>query len=89
MNELAAAGFWFLLGFLIASWLAWRAQKRNREKAIQAFQVAKSEILRLLDSVRDITEVRVTIIDRNGELELETEEDPPAAPSSRRPKSLH
>ncbi len=83
------AGFWFLLGFFVASWLAWRAQKRTQAKAVQSFQVAKSEILRLLDSVRDITEVRVTIIDRDGELELETEEDPPAATSSRRPKDLH
>lgn len=83
------AGFWFLLGFFVASWLAYRAQKRNQAKILQSFQAAKSEVLRILDSVRDITEVRVTIIDRDGELELETEEDPPAATSSRRPKDLH
>ena len=83
------AGFWFLLGFFVASWLAYRAQKRNQAKIVQSFQAAKSEVLRILDSARDITEVRVTIIDRDGELELETEEDPPAATSSRRPKDLH
>lgn len=83
------AGFWFLLGFFVASWMAWRAQKRNQAKALQSFQVAKSEVLRILDSVRDITEIRVTIIDRDGELELETEEDPPAATSSRRRRDLH
>ncbi len=83
------AGFWFLLGFFVASWLAWRAQARNKEKALQSFQAAKSEVLRLLDSVREMTEIKITIIDRDGELELETEEDPPAATSSRRPKNLH
>ena len=83
------AGFWFLLGFFVASWLAWRAQKRTQAKVLQSFQAAKTEILRLIDSARDITEVKITIIDRNGELELETEEDPPAATSSRRRKDLH
>ena len=83
------AGFWFLLGFFVASWLAWRAQARQRTKAIKSFQVAKTEVLELLDSLRDVTEVKITIIDHNGELELETEEDPPAALSSRSRKDLH
>ena len=83
------AGFWFLLGFFVASWLAWRAQARQRTKAIKSFQVAKTEVLELLDSLRDVTEVKITIIDRNGELELETEEDPPATLSSRSRKDLH
>ncbi len=83
------AGFWFLLGFLVASWLAWRAQKRTQAKVLRSFQAAKTEILRLLDSMKELTEVKITIIDRNGELELETEEDPPAAASSRRRKDLH
>ncbi len=83
------SGFWFLLGFFVASWLAYRAQKRTQAKVLQSFQAAKSEVLRILESARDITEVRVTIIDRDGELELETEEDPPAATSSRRRKGLH
>lgn len=84
------AGFWFLLGFFVASWLAWRSQKRERAKAIQSFRIAKKEILRLLESMKELTEVKITIIDRNGELELETEEeDPPAALSSRSRKDLH
>ena len=83
------AGFWFLLGFLFASWLAYRAQKRTQAKVLQSFQAAKTEIIRLIDEARELTEIRITIIDRNGELELETEEDPPAATSSRRRKGLH
>ncbi len=83
------AGFWFLLGFFVASWLAWRAQAKQRAKAMKSFKVAKSEILELVDSIRDMTEIKITIIDHNGELELETEEDPPAAASSRRRKDLH
>ena len=83
------AGFWFLLGFLFASWLAYRAQKRTQAKVLQSFQAAKTEIIRLIDEARELTEIRITIIDRNGELELETEEDPPAATSSRPPKSFH
>ena len=83
------SGFWFLLGVFVASWLAWRAQARQRTKAIKSFQVAKTEVLELLDSLRDVTEVKITIIDRDGELELEAEEDPPAATSSRRRRGLH
>ena len=84
------AGFWFLLGFFVASWLAWRAQAKQRAKAMKSFQVAKTEVLGLLDSIRDTTDIRITIIDHNGELELETEEeDPPAATSSRRRRGLH
>ena len=97
------AGFWFLLGFFVASWLAWRAQAKQREKALKAFQEYKTEILRLLETAQDLTEVRITIIDNNGELkidtsgaefqagelELEDQEDPPAATSSRRRKDLH
>lgn len=83
------AGFWFLLGFIAASWLAYKARLRAQTRAANSFAAVRAEVLRLLDAARDLTEVRVTIIDRNGELELETEEDPPAAPSSRPPKDLH
>ena len=83
------AGFWFLSGFIVASWLAWRAQKRNQARILQSFQVAKGEILRLLERASDITEIKISIIDSNGELELETEEDPPASTSSRRRRGLH
>ena len=82
------AGFWFLSGFIVASWLAWRVQKRNQARILQSFQVAKGEILRLLERASEITEIKITIIDSNGELELETEEDPPAATSSRRRRGL-
>lgn len=84
------AGFWFLSGFIVASWLSWRSQKRNQAKLLKSVQVAKKEIFRVLNSMKELTEVRVTIIDHNGELELETEEeDPPAALSSRPRKDLH
>lgn len=77
------------IGFIWAAWVAYRAQERARAKMIQSFQAAKTEVLRLLETAQDITEIRITINDRDGELELETEEDPPAATSSRRPKDLH
>ncbi len=97
------AGFWFLFGFLVSSWLAWRAQKRTQAKILQSFHAYKDEVLRILETAQDLTEVRITIIDRDGELkidtsgaefqagelELEDEEDPPAASSSRPPKSFH
>ena len=83
------AGFWFLSGFVVASWLAWRVQKRNHARILQSFQVAKGEILRLSERANEITEIKITIIDCDGELEVETEEDPPAATSSRRRRGLH
>ena len=77
------------LGFIAAAWVAYRAQERAKAKMIQSFQAAKTEVLRLLETAQDITEIRITINDRDGELELETEEDPPAASSSRPPKGYH
>ena len=68
------AALGFMVGFFVASWLAWRAQARNRVQAAASFQAAKTEILRLLDSLREVTEVRVTIRDETGELKVETEE---------------
>ena len=56
---------------------------------MNSFAAARTEVLRLLENVKNLTEVKITITDRDGELELETEEDPPAATSSRRPKDLH
>lgn len=87
--SIVEAGFWFLAGFLLASWLAYKARLRAQMRARNSFAAVRNEVLRLIDAARDLTEVRVTIIDRNGELELETEEDPPAALSSRPPKDLH
>jgi hypothetical protein len=74
------AALGFLLGFIVASWLAWRAQARNRLRALAHFQAAKSEILRLIDSLRDVTEVRITIRDETGELTVETDETPADTP---------
>ncbi len=70
----------FMVGFIAASWLAHRSQIRNRIRAAAQFQAAKTEVLRLLDSLRDVTEVRVTIRDETGELTVETEETPDDKP---------
>ena len=87
--SIVEAGFWFLLGFFVASWLAYQAAIKRQKKAMNSFAAARTEVLRLLENVKNLTEVKITITDRDGELELETEEDPPAATSSRRPKDLH
>lgn len=89
MTELAVAGFWFLAGFFLATWLAYQARLRAQKRAANSFAAVRTEVLRLLDHVSNLTEVKITITDRDGELELETEEDPAAAPSSRPPKDLH
>ena len=34
------AGFWFLSGFIVASWLAWRAQKRNQARILPSYHGA-------------------------------------------------
>ena len=82
------SGFWFLLGFIVASWMAYRAQRRLIAKRTESFQAAKEEVLRLLESMKELTEVRVTIRDETGELIVETEEDP--APPGKPPrKDLH
>ena len=79
----AEAGFWFLLGFFVASWLAYRSRLRNQARTLANFQTAKTEILGLLDTVKELTEVRVTIRDETGDLEIETEE------TVKPPKGLH
>ncbi len=87
------AGFWFLLGFFFASWLAYNARVQVQKKNVKAFAAARTEILRLLETAADLQpEINITIIDKNGELEVETteskpeteEEDPPAPTSSGR-----
>ena len=70
----------FLAGFIVASWLAWKGQRRQRLRASAQFQAAKHEVLRLLDSLRDVTEVRITIRDETGELKVETDETPADKP---------
>lgn len=74
----AEAGFWFLLGFFLASWLAHRAIRNNQAKALRNFQVAKTEVLRLLDTVKDLTEIKITIVDE--EFEIQADEKPPGPP---------
>lgn len=66
----------FLVGFLVAAALAYRRQVREHQRAFQAFQNVKTEAFRILDSVRDLTEVKITIRDETGDLELKTEETP-------------
>ena len=76
MTELAVSGFWFLLGFFLASWLSYKAQARKRIQAAASFQEAKNEVIRILNSVKDMTEITVTIRDETGELTLESEAKP-------------
>ena len=92
--SIVEAGFWFLLGFFFASWLAYNARVQVQRNSVKKFAAARNEILRLLETARDLQpEIKITIIDKNGELELEVEpeaeEDPPAATSSRRRRGLH
>ncbi len=63
----AEAGFWFLLGFFVASYLAYKAQIRNQARARRNYSAARAEVLRLLESVKEMTEVRVTIVDGEGD----------------------
>ena len=78
----AEAGFWFFLGFFVASWLAHRSRLRNQAKSIRDFLAAKSEILRLLDSVKELAEaeIQVTIRDETGSLDVETVQKPKRKP---------
>ncbi len=87
MNALFLSGFWFLLGFMVASVMAYKANLKQRAKAAQSFQAAKNEVLRLLDSMRDLTEIRVTIRDETGELKVETDVDDDLVPKPA--KDLH
>ncbi len=79
------AGFWFLMGFIVCSIMAYRAQARERERRAATFQNAKAELMRLINAVRDVTEVRITITDDDGELGIEAQEVP-AEPD---PKTRH
>jgi len=72
----AEAGFWFLLGFFVASWIAYKTRLRNQANALRNFQSARTELLRVLETVKELTEVTVTIRDETGELEIETEATP-------------
>jgi len=63
----------FLAGFMFAAWLAYRRQARERERQASAYQAVRSEVYRLLDSVKDLTQVEITIKDETGELHVESE----------------
>lgn len=76
MTEFAVAGFWFLLGFFWATVLAYRGQKRKAAQAAASFLAAKNQVIQILNSVKDMTEITVTIKDETGELKLETDEPP-------------
>lgn len=62
----AEAGFWFLLGFFVASWLAHKAARKHQANILRNFRKAKTEILGLIESCKELTEVRVTIVDGDG-----------------------
>ncbi len=70
------AGFWFLFGFIVCAVMSYRAQARQRDLRDQSFRVAKAEIIRLINAVRDVTEIKITITDNEGELEVEAQEVP-------------
>lgn len=76
MTELAVGGFWFLLGFFLASVLSYRAQKRKQAQAAASFVAAKNEVIRILSAVKDMTEITVTIRDETGDLKVESEGKP-------------
>lgn len=76
MNAFVAAGFWFLLGFMVASVMAYRAQERRKIQAAASFQAAKNEVIRILNSVKEMTEIKITIVDQDGELAIESEPKP-------------
>lgn len=76
MNAFVAAGFWFLLGFIVASVMAYKAQERRKIQAAASFQAAKNEVIRILNSVKEMTEIKITIVDQDGELAIESEPKP-------------
>ena len=83
MNEFAVNGFWFFLGFVVAAWLSYKDQARRKAQALASFVVAKNEIIRILNAVKEMTEITVTIRDETGELTVESEGKPAKA------KDLH
>jgi hypothetical protein len=65
----------FLLGFLAASWAAYRAKLRARARMAKATSAIRTEVLRLLDSLKDVSEVKITIVeDDAGDVELKIDE---------------
>ncbi len=76
MNGFIAAGFWFLLGFMVASVMAYKAQERRKLQAAASFLAAKNEVIRILNSVKEMTEIKITIVDQDGELAIESEGTP-------------
>ena len=84
-----ASDFWFGLvagipvGFIVAAWVAYRAKERARAKLQNSFQGIRSGLVDLINSIKDIDEVKITIRDET------SEEDPEPATSSRPAKDLH
>ena len=76
MNEFAVNGFWFFLGFVAAAWLSYKDQERRRRQIARSFIEAKNEVIRILNAVKDMTEITVTIRDETGELTVESEGKP-------------
>ncbi len=69
--------FGALAGFMLAAWLAYKRQASERTRQEEAYRRVRAEIFRLLERVKDMTEVRITIRDETGELKIETDEPVP------------
>jgi len=76
VTEFAVNGFWFCLGFILAAWLSYKGQERKKAQVAASFLIAKNEIIRILNAVKDMTEITVTIRDETGELTVEAEGKP-------------
>jgi DNA-binding transcriptional regulator LsrR (DeoR family) len=84
VTEFAQNGFWFFLGFVVAAWLSYKDQERRKRQIAASFLQAKNEVIRILNAVKEMTEITVTIRDETGELTVESE-GKPAKPA----KDLH
>jgi hypothetical protein len=65
----------FVLGFFAASWAVYRAKLQARARMAKATSAIRTEILRLLDSLKDVSEVKITIVESDdGDVELQIDE---------------
>jgi hypothetical protein len=65
----------FLVGFFLASWAAYKAKIRARASMSKATSAIRTEVLRLLETLKDVSEVKITIVeDDAGDVELKIDE---------------
>lgn len=65
----------FVLGFMTASWAAYQAKIRARVRMSKATSSMRAEVLRLLDALKDVTEVKITVVESpEGDIELNIDE---------------